>query len=660
MHIISLPTFLDYLNRSNLLRDEQLADARTATAQHQDSINLGAWLVKQGWLTRWQVQQLLAGRTNLYLGKYKLLEVLGRGGMGGVLKAEQTGLGRMVALKVMIKELVNDRNAILRFHREMRSAAALDHPNIISAIDADCVGDQHFLVMEYVDGKDLKAWLKEHGQLPIDWVCECIRQAALGLQHAHEQGMVHRDIKPANLLVSNEEGTGRPVVKILDLGLACLTSEIHGGGGITRTGQIIGSPDYIAPEQAQNAKTSDIRADIFSLGVSLFQLVTGQLPYDGDNLMEKLMSRVTKDPIRLRSLRPDVSPELDRVVDKMVARLPEHRFQTPGEVATALTTLIHGQTQSTPGVPATMPISNVSTEVTFQPQLDATLNEFIDYLTDGVEGTPIASTSSRSDSRRRSMRPSKNWPKWIGIGAVVVCLVVGMFLRWQDSFENAQVRKPTPEKRDNTVANTTKSPDNSTRSESEDDNPHRRLAQFAFEIGTGVVVRLGRDQIAISQSENLPDRPFEVVKVDLDGLPRLHTTELQLLADVSSLQSINFSGSGLSDDNLIQLNRLAALKSLDLGSTLVSDVGATQLARLTNLTKLNLRFTSVSNVGLQALRPLLQLSELNLEGTDITDSAITELQNWKNLKSLMLRYTFLSNSAVNKLKRTLPDCRIEH
>src|SRR5258708_12543090 len=183
--------------------------------------------------------------------------------------------------------------------------------------------------MEYVAGKDLKSWIRQEKLLPVGWSCECIRQAALGLEHAFEQGMVHRDIKPSNLLVTQNEEDGLPLVKILDLGLARFASETQDEGDLTRSGQVLGTPDYIAPEQARNTKTADIRADIFSLGCTFFEMLTGRLPFPGDSVMEKLMARATQDAPSVRLYRPAVPPGLDPFVPSMLPPDPQHRFATP-------------------------------------------------------------------------------------------------------------------------------------------------------------------------------------------------------------------------------------------------------------------------------------------------------------------------------------------
>ncbi|HEY1068816.1 MAG TPA: serine/threonine-protein kinase [Pirellulales bacterium] len=335
MSLPSVEQFWAWLVQSRLFSDDQFAALREQFLNEKDVKGLCPKLILGRQLTRWQCQQLLLGRYRLTLSKYKLLDQLGRGGMGTVFKARHATNGRIVALKVVRGADVESSGGLARFQREVQVVAALNHPHIVAAFDADQDGEVQFLVMEYVQGRDLSYWIREYGRLPVDWTCECVRQAAIGLQHAYEKGLVHRDIKPSNLLVVAENVLSRPMVKILDLGMARY-SDREDDQELTLTGQILGTPDYIAPEQAEDTSGADIRADIFSLGCTLFKALAGQVPFSGRNSMEKLMARARRDAPRLRSIRPGVSVELDEVVARMLARDPQRRYQTPQEVADAL------------------------------------------------------------------------------------------------------------------------------------------------------------------------------------------------------------------------------------------------------------------------------------------------------------------------------------
>jgi formylglycine-generating enzyme required for sulfatase activity/WD40 repeat protein/serine/threonine protein kinase len=266
--------------------------------------------------------------------EYRLLAKLGEGGMGAVYKAQHTKLRRTVAVKVLPADKVNTPQAVARFEREMQAVGALDHQNIVRAFDAGEDQGRHYLVMEYVKGLDAGQLARNHGKLPIPEACEIIRQAALGLQHAHEAGLVHRDIKPSNLMLA-ESGT----VKILDLGLARINQEIEPAAELTSTGQVMGTLDYMAPEQGGDTHHVDIRADIYALGASLYRLLSGIAPFGDprfDTVVKKLMALATKEPRAMEELRPDVPRELAAVIKRMMAKSPDDRYGTPAEVAAAL------------------------------------------------------------------------------------------------------------------------------------------------------------------------------------------------------------------------------------------------------------------------------------------------------------------------------------
>jgi Protein kinase domain len=265
---------------------------------------------------------------------YEVIRELGRGGMGVVYLARNKLMGRQEVLKVVSGHLLDRGTVRERFLREIRNAAQLHHPNIVTAYSALRAGDQIVLAMEHVDGYDLARLVKEGGPLAVAHAANFAYQAAQGLQHAHERGMVHRDIKPNNLMLARDGA--RATVKILDFGLAKATQEAPVEGGLTREGQMLGTPDYIAPEQSLDAQKADIRADIYSLGCTLYYLLTGGPPFEAHSLYEILQAHHSRDAMPLNLVRPDVPVELAALVAKMMAKAPGHRFQTPGEVAKAL------------------------------------------------------------------------------------------------------------------------------------------------------------------------------------------------------------------------------------------------------------------------------------------------------------------------------------
>lgn len=283
---------------------------------------------------------------------YEILRELGRGGMGVVYLARHTLSGRQEVLKVMNRELLAQPEHKERFRREIQAAANLDHVNVIKMHTALEVGELTVLVMEYVDGEDLAQRLEVHGPLPLLNACYYAQQVALALQHALEMRMVHRDIKPQNIFVA--KGSKRHLVKVLDFGLAKVMSEKGSNPGLTNTGVVLGTPHYMAPEQALNASKADIRADIYSLGCTLYSLLTGVTPFQGDSAFEVLRAHNMDEARALETLRPEVPAELAQIVRKMMEKDPGKRYQTPKEVSLALAQVIKSLAQeasSTLGVP---------------------------------------------------------------------------------------------------------------------------------------------------------------------------------------------------------------------------------------------------------------------------------------------------------------------
>jgi serine/threonine protein kinase len=349
--IASAHDLSDTLRRYQILNESQLKTI--IPGRFPDSRALARDLLDRNCLTVYQVNQLLCGRgPELVLGSFLLLRRLGDGGTGQVFQARHRAMDRLVALKVIRKELLADSEVVARFYRETEVVSQFNHPNVVRALDAGPIGATHFLAMEFVEGTDLARMVRQGGPLPVAQACAYICQTARGLQHAHEKGAVHRDIKPHNLLVSIQEGQ----IKILDFGLARLAPAVPGqiAGQVTLTpvgSMAMGTPDYMAPEQALDFRQADIRADIYSLGCTFYFLLTGQPPFPGGTLAQKVVNHMQARPPAIDQVRSDLPAGLSSVLFTMLAKRPEDRFQTPAEVSQALAEYISsgGQPPSTIG-----------------------------------------------------------------------------------------------------------------------------------------------------------------------------------------------------------------------------------------------------------------------------------------------------------------------
>jgi eukaryotic-like serine/threonine-protein kinase len=333
---LSIDELCDRLSHLKLLSADDARSVVSAvpeTDRPTDGESLATLLVQSGKLTAFQAKRICAGKAEtLILGNYVLLDRIGQGGMGDVFKAEHRRMKRVVALKVVKPEILDSAGALKRFQREVETVAKLDHPNVVTAHDADEANGIHFLVMQFVDGKDLSSVVKSKGPFPVAYALDCVLQAARGLAYAHEQGIVHRDVKPGNMLLD-----GKGTVKVLDLGLATLTArDAHANESLTGSEMIVGTLDYMAPEQAQSAKLADGRSDIYSLGMTLWFLLTGRAAYEADTIISKLLAHQQEPIPSLSQARKDASPQLDGLFRQMVAKKPEDRPQSMQQVVAGL------------------------------------------------------------------------------------------------------------------------------------------------------------------------------------------------------------------------------------------------------------------------------------------------------------------------------------
>jgi serine/threonine-protein kinase len=455
MALTSPQQFLAALRGSCIFSAAQLAELESEQRLlDQDVAEWVPQLVERGWLTAYQAEQVLSGcGDGLILGQYCILDRLGEGGMAQVYKAEHILMKRSVAMKIIAAKpwsdpergyaasenggefeeaitpggpgAVGDQSspdAIDRFHHEVQIAARLDHPNIVRAYDAAEARGRFFLVMEFVDGVDLGARVVRDGPLPVAVACEIIRQAALGLQYAHEHDLIHRDIKPSNLLVTK---TG--VVKILDLGLARLTGAIHrelaGPPNASDASGLAGTPDYMAPETAQDHRCADIRSDLYSLGCTFYYLLTGQAPFPGGGWPEKLLRHQLDSAPSAVVLRPDVPEEIAALLQRLMDKDPAGRPQTPAELATELEAWLAAHGTSVDPVPAVLTATADGTST-------PTVNLGAGPPT--PPRTPILQTLTSESSSAAASHPRKrgslSWPLGFAASALIG-LIAAILLR---------------------------------------------------------------------------------------------------------------------------------------------------------------------------------------------------------------------------------------
>ena len=327
---------LDLIQKSGVVDESKLRayiqKLTDTTGLPQDPAKFAGYLVRDGILTYFQAEQLLQGKYKRFsIGKYKVLEKLGAGGMAQVFLCEHKLMRRRVAIKVLPTAKADDPSSLGRFRREAAAIAAVDHPNIVRAYDIDQDDNLHFLVMEYVDGTNLQDLIKKFGPLDITRACHYVYGAAVGLQHAHEKGLIHRDIKPGNILIDRAG-----VVKILDMGLARFFHDEEDAITKKYDENVLGTADYLAPEQALDSHTVDIRADIYSLGATFYYLLTASALFPEGSVAQKLIWHQNRMPRPVRSLRSEVPEEISAIVERMMAKDVANRFQTPAEIMAAL------------------------------------------------------------------------------------------------------------------------------------------------------------------------------------------------------------------------------------------------------------------------------------------------------------------------------------
>lgn len=591
-------------------------------------------LLKQQLLTRYQVDCLAEGNgERLRLGQYIILDEIGRGGMGVVLKARQTSLDRIVAVKVLTDDRSLSRKDVSRFQREFLAHGRLSHPNIVAAHDAGCDKGLYYLVMEYVEGVNLASDVRTNGPLSVTAACNVVLQAAEGLSYAHQQGVIHRDVKPSNLM-----RTANGTVKILDLGLATLYAARQPTDGstseeLTHTGEIFGTVDFMAPEQATDPRSADARSDIYSLGCTLFFLLTGRPVHERDDRIHRIKARHKRSAPSLQSVHAQLPERLDRIFARMIATDPEDRYPSMDEVAKDLRKL---EFDSGPGSPAEYEVGRAdlgkgSTEPT------------VAFDSGSTERLPTTETERLT--RSRSVLAA-------GIGAVALA-VLGLFF-WLNSDNRKEPANGTSRDESKSSSSAGKSnsrmPDVPMRKQPAAD-VDRAVAQWVLQVGGSMqIAHAGGGEEEVPDLAALPDGKFAVTAVYLLSRAKLQEGFAIPNRLPERLKHVQFCNRAVTDESLAPLASAKALEIVNLNKSSVQGPGLRHLVPCKRLRELELIDTPVTDDSLAALADLKQLKDLDVGNTSIGDGTLKHLRGLTNLERLRLDVTRVTNAGLDNLK----------
>ena len=674
------------------------------------------------------------------IGFYRLEKKLGEGGMGAVWKALHVKLDKHVALKLLPAQLTRDARLVARFEREMKAVGKVDHPNVVRAMDAGEFQGLHYLVMEYIDGTDLSEFVKSRGPQPVRQACELLRQAALGLAAAHTLGLVHRDIKPSNLFLTKpRDGGSGSMVKILDLGLARLqedTPATDKRANLTGTGTMMGTPDYMAPEQWGDTHSVDGRADLYALGCTLFYLLTGRAPYgdEAHSHIWKKMAAHSSEPIpdlcaarqaacAKRKVLDDVPDAVASLYRRLMAKKPEERLQTAGELATTLLSIVKAlgnggtglrdsqinlppRTPPTelPAVPAgiaapaaqdadTSPTLNEpAVESMFATRIQAALPATVpEPLRPAARKTPLA--SKKSDGPPRERVP---WKVWIAGGALAaVVLLAGIIIKIRNRDGSVtEIRAPEGTQRidieqdGKTIgrfpAETTKPTPGkpepqqpmSAKIDGEDPGPpdfaaQRKAAEQLLASNVADLVFVSPDGRFLGNAGPrwkggaLPQEPFLIHSINFEPEATDQTIALLKGCDRLHVVLLSFRSCGkLTDKSLTSLPRCPRLANLDLSFTQFTDDAMEVLDRCPSLQALSLGGTAVTDAGLERLRGVPNLTYIHLPWSAGDPGLVSAARHCRKLRRLQFGYphdriTSLEPLAELKSLRHL-SCRDAH
>lgn len=672
--------FLRRLEDSALL-GESIAEHRNRILQSSSAEDAAAELVRRDLLTDFQANVLAKGDPiPLVIGDYVVTDSIGRGGMGYVLKAQHRRMKRQVAIKFLLTSLTESDELRRRFEREVEAAAQLNHQNIVTAYDAGVHEGSHYLVMQYVDGDDLSHLVKSNGPLGIAEAVDVIQQAALGLGYAHDRGIVHRDIKPGNLLLDREG-----VVRILDMGLARMTPSpgdaLEGGAqaDLTNTGSVMGTIDYMAPEQALDAKSVDHRADIYALGCTLYFLVTSNPPFRNDTVMRRLLAHREQPAPRITEYRPDAPGELDDIFATMMAKSPDDRFPSMKHLVVALDSLGLKDSEDEQMATLDMPddgnggfISLPDEDAPGNSDPSATIVASAESSGSPPSGSPLpldTGTKNLNSDNRFSNRPATdNMPEFDATMVEAPTHASAM-----NALENAvatasdsassdtdftgvgeTIIRDLPSVAGSAAARAAKSPP-----------PWRLIVPAGLAIVALIAFLITRpDPATESREVTSPDSVAEVLRDDTstDRAPILPVPSDEAPDRRAALAVLNLGGTVSVRAESGELRSISSSEELPVTPFVVKEINLasrsdvddevmSDLQGLSELEALYLQETSVSDRGLANLtdegrEPLPALKRIYLSDTDISEAGLQHLAGSGDLEGLLLHDTQVSRADV--------------
>lgn len=729
----SLDEFLQVIVKSGLAlaaEAEELKIRTEAMGSGGNAIAAAKDLVKSGRLTKFQAEEILNGRAKLLcFGPYLVQDKLGQGGMGMVLRARHREMNRPVAIKVLPKATRKDTDAGQRFRREVEAASRLMHPNIVTAYDAGEHEGMRYLVMELVQGMDLHSYVQNHGPMRVSDAMHCIIEAARGLEYAHQQGIIHRDIKPANLLLataaavsagnlaSNLAGgkndpalaetklapdVAKSRIKVLDMGLARIdepaVSEVAAGRAkpanapLTNTGDVMGTADYMSPEQATDTHSVDARTDIYALGCTLCYLLTGHAPYSGETLVKRLLAHRNNPIPSLTGERPDVPQSLDRLFQTMLAKHPEDRTPTMTAVIATLEDCrveVSPEAQKAAIIRTPPPVRAEQSTSPDKARFDETLRskkkpagmarlrKEVPDEEDGFEvGDPYGTAENPAARERRSTRTTRLKPStkgkhnapqtiiiqntgswmWLLLGFVGIVMVGGLgFLIIR--LLNREPEKPVVVIQNESAAQTTFG-EPADVIDARNKASERAIAEWAVAAGGRVRILPEKgDAYDVFSSSALPATPFRIESLVIDGAGAVTDAELAQVHRLQTLRELGVARTSVTDQGLESLPGMASLMSLNLQGLNLTDTGLETLGRIPQLNYVVAEGT-FTDKGIAQLKPLKRLEHLSLAAHTPTNSSLsTIVAHHPNLVTLLTEHFNLNDDGVGELKK-LSDLRI--